>query len=58
VVRNLISYILFLGPKLLIFPFPPFSPSQISLEVSVDVEHHVYLLTKLLAKSDTWPDLG
>ena len=26
-------------------PFPPFSPSLISLMVSVDVKHHVYLLT-------------
>jgi len=25
-------------------PFPPFSPSLISLMVSVDVKHHVYLL--------------
>ena len=25
-------------------PFPPFSPSLISLEVSVDVKHHVHLL--------------
>ena len=25
-------------------PFPPFSPSLISLVVSVDVKHHVYLL--------------
>ena len=24
-------------------PFPPFSPSLISLMVSVDVKHHVYL---------------
>ena len=28
-------------------PFPPFSPSLISLMVSVDVKHHVYLLTRL-----------
>ena len=28
-------------------PFPPFSPSLISLMVSVDVKHHVYLLTYL-----------
>ena len=27
------------------YPFPPFSPSLISLMVSVDVKHHVYLLT-------------
>ena len=26
-------------------PFPPFSPSLINLMVSVDVKHHVYLLT-------------
>ena len=26
-------------------PSPPFSPSLISLMVSVDVKHHVYLLT-------------
>ena len=26
-------------------PFPPFSPSLISLMVSVDVKHHVYFLT-------------
>ena len=26
-------------------PPPPFSPSLISLMVSVDVKHHVYLLT-------------
>ena len=30
-------------------PSPPFSPSLISLMVSVDVKHHVYLLTLLLA---------
>ena len=29
-------------------PFPPFSPSLISLMVSVDVKHHVYLLTMAL----------
>ena len=29
-------------------PPPPFSPSPISLMVSVDVKHHVYLLTYLL----------
>ena len=28
-------------------PFPSFSPSLISLMVSVDVKHHVYLLTEL-----------
>ena len=49
-VRNLIPYILFLGPKLLISPFPPFSPSLISLEVSVDVEHHVILTYKASGK--------
>ena len=26
------------------YPLPPFSPSLISLMVSVDVKHHVYLL--------------
>ena len=26
-------------------PFPPFSPSLVSRAVSVDVKHHVYLLT-------------
>ena len=31
-----------------LFPhFPPFFPSLISLTVSVDVEHHVYLLTSV-----------
>ena len=30
-------------------PYPPFSPSLISLMVSVDVKHHVYLLTYVLA---------
>ena len=29
-------------------PLPPLSPSLISLMVSVDVKHHVYLLTYLL----------
>ena len=29
-------------------PLPPFSPSPISLMVSVDVKHHVYLLTMIL----------
>ena len=28
-------------------PLPPFSPSLLSLMVSVDVKHHVYLLTVL-----------
>ena len=27
-------------------PFPPFSPSLISLTVSVDVKHHAYLKEK------------
>ena len=27
-------------------PFPPFSPSLISLMVSVDVKHHVYLASR------------
>ena len=38
------KYILSLFPHLLT-PFPPFSPSLISLVVSVDVKHHVYLLS-------------
>ena len=37
-------YIVSLSPHLHA-PFPPFSPSLISLMVSVDVKHHVYLLT-------------
>ena len=37
-------YIISLCPHLQT-PFPPFSPSQISLVVSVEVKHHVYLLT-------------
>ena len=36
-------YIISLSPHLHA-PFPPFSPSLISLMVSVDVKHHVYLL--------------
>ena len=28
-----------------LYPIPPFFPSLISLIVSVDVKHHVYLLT-------------
>ena len=36
-------YIISLFPHLHT-PFPPFSPSLISLVVSVDVKHHVYLL--------------
>ena len=40
-------YIISLFPDLHT-PFPPFSPSLISLMVSVDVKHHVYLLTFLL----------
>ena len=38
-------YILSLSPHLHT-PFPTFSPSLISRTVSVDVKHHVYLLTK------------
>ena len=30
-------------------PFPSFSPSLISLMVSVDVKHHVYLTTTITA---------
>ena len=33
-------------------PFSPFSPSLISLAVSVDVKHHVYLLTYLLVPGE------
>ena len=33
-------------------PFPPFSPSLISLMVSVDVKHPVYLLTVLTVASE------
>ena len=36
-------YIISLSPHLHT-PFPPFSPSLISLLVSVDVKHHIYLL--------------
>ena len=39
-------YMLSLFPPLYT-PVPPFSPSLISLMVSVDVKHHVYLLTCL-----------
>ena len=38
------KYIISLSPHLHT-PFPPFSPSLINLMVSVDVKHHVYLLT-------------
>ena len=38
-------------------PPPPFSPSLISLMVSVNAKYHVYLLTYLLmAPDDTAPD--
>ena len=40
-------YIISLFPHLHA-PFPPFSPSLISPMVSVDVKHHVFLLTLLL----------
>ena len=40
-------YIVSLSPHLHA-PFPPFSPSLISLMVSVDVKHHVYLLTNVV----------
>ena len=40
-------YIISLSPHLHT-PFPTFSPSLICLVVSVDVKHHVYLLTLLL----------
>ena len=30
------------------YPLPPFYPSLISLMVSVDVKHHVHLLTTVL----------
>ena len=32
-------------------PFPPFPPSLISLMVSVDVKHHVYLLKSEIRKT-------
>ena len=35
-------------------PFPPFSPSLISLMVSVDVKHHVYLLRIAFSTSCLW----
>ena len=38
-------YIISLSPPPPPIPFPPFSPSLISLMVSVDVKHDVYLLT-------------
>ena len=41
--RYIIS--LFLSPHLHIYPHPPFPPSLISRMVSVDIKHHVYLLT-------------
>ena len=34
------------------YPLPPFSPSLISLMVSVDVKHPVYLLTVLTVASE------
>ena len=34
-------------------PSPKFSPSLISLMVSVDVKHHVYLLTSV--SESVWP---
>ena len=40
-----------LSPPYLHTPSPPLSPSLISLMVSVDVKHHVYLLTYLLPPS-------
>ena len=44
-------YIISLFPHLHT-PFPPFSPSLISLMVSVDVKHQVYLL--MSKSSDKW----
>ena len=41
-------YIISLPPPPPPYPLPPFSPSLISLKVSVDVKHHVYLLTYLM----------
>ena len=35
-------------------PFPSFSPSLISLMVSVDVKHNVYLLTYVLGPCLGW----
>ena len=40
-------YIISLSPHLHT-PYPPFSPSLISLMVSVDVKHHIYLLAPAL----------
>ena len=48
-------YILSLFPPLQT-PFPPFSPSLISLVISVDVKHHVYLLPELWLA--VWLELG
>ena len=42
-------HILSLFPHLHI-PFPPFFPSLISLMISVDVKHHVYLLNHNITK--------
>ena len=41
------------GPRLHT-PFPPFSPSLISLMVSVDVKHYVYLLTSRKLQDELW----
>ena len=38
-------------------PFRPFSPSLISLMVSVDVKHNVYLLTVQTASVDIKPHI-
>ena len=39
------------------YPIPLFSPSLISLMVSVDVKHHVYLLTTSIPPSPLSPSL-
>ena len=50
-------YIISLFPHLHT-PFPHFSPSLISLMVSVDVKHHVYLLTYARSKAGQQRGLG
>ena len=49
-------YIISLSPHLNT-PFPPFSPSLISLMVSVDVKHHVHLLSTVIAVLFHWGEL-
>ena len=38
------------------YSFPPFSPSLISLTVSVDVKQHVYLLSTVHPPRSPWPE--